>query len=210
MLAVAVTGGIGTGKSTVCEFFRKFGAKVIDADAVANHITATDKAVIEKIKHKFGDEIYTSGGRLDRECLGQIVFSDEKARQALNQIVHPVLVETIEREIKQTKHSTTHRLLIVEAALIFEIGMENKFDYVVAVYSPIETAIQRIVNRDGLTPEAVLNRIHAQINQEDKIKRADYIVHNDGDLNSLKRRVKQLYDSLILKDSSTKRPSFPP
>lgn len=210
MLAVALTGSIGTGKSVVREFFKEFGAKVVNADVIANHITETDKAVIAKIKSRFGNEIYDSEGHLHRRRLGQIVFSKDEARRALNRIVHPVLAKAIDHEIWKTKHSKTHRLLIVEAALIYEIGMEKKFDYVVIVNSPIETVIQRIIKRDGLIRKEVLDRIQAQISQKDKMKRADYVLHNNGDLNSLKHQVRQLYDWLISKDSSVNRSGFLP
>ena len=200
MLVVALTGGIGTGKSIVCSFLSEFGAKAINADKIANHITATDKSIITKIKQRFGPGIYDSENHLDRQRLGQIVFSDDEARTALNRIVHPALIKMIDHNIRQARQINSHRLLIIEAALIYEMEIENRFDFVVAVSSPIETVIQRISKRDTLTYKTVLSRIHSQISQAEKNKRADYIIENNGDWDTLRSRTKQLYDLLISKD----------
>ncbi|MBN1348814.1 dephospho-CoA kinase [candidate division KSB1 bacterium] len=197
MLIVGLTGGIGTGKSVVSGFLKELGAEIANADKIANDITDCDESVIADIKRTFGENTYTHEGRLDRKTLGEIVFASESARMALNRIVHPVLIQTLEQKVEQVRSDSTPGLLIVEAALLYEMRIERLFDLIIVIISPVELVIKRLAKRDGLTRDAIVNRIRSQLPQEQKQMRADFVIRNDLDLNHLKSQVTRLYRRLI-------------
>lgn len=196
---IGVTGGIGCGKSEVCRMLEGLGAKVIDADFIAKEITDSNQTVREQIRKTFGQGVFLPDGGLDRRELARIVFTDKEALQKLNKIVHPYMVRAIGQEVKRAKAEGSHPLIVINAALIYEIGMEKDLDYVVVVSASLKNRIQRIIKRDGLSKEEILNRIKAQMPLEEKAKRADHVIQNDGTLEELQRKVRSLYEELIKK-----------
>jgi dephospho-CoA kinase len=192
ILTVGVTGGIGSGKTTVCKIFEEFGAKVIYADEVAKRIMEEDEKLKRKIKKLFGDEAYI-GGKLNRKFISDVIFSDEKKRKVLESIVHPEVIKKIITEFKKISKNENQSFVIVEAALIFESGFDKELDYVVVVDADEELKIKRIMERDNCTREEVLKRMKAQMSQSKKRSLADIVIQNDGDIEALRERVKFLY-----------------
>ena len=181
-LKIAVTGGIGSGKSSVCEIFHSNGYPVLYADDISKEILSTNESVKEKIVKEFGNESFIED-KPNHKFLSESVFSDDKKVQKINSILHPPVIEKIvflmEQELKQNK------MVFVEAALIYEAKMENLFDYVIVVTAPDETRIKRVMESKGLTKEEVINRMSKQIPQEKKKSLADFVIQNDKTKNEL-------------------------
>jgi dephospho-CoA kinase len=175
MLKVGITGGIGSGKSTVCQVFETLGIPVFYADAAANFITSNEPGVISQIKKLFGDDVYVDG-KLDRKKVGDIVFADKSLLQQMNEIIHPATIAYG----RQWLESQTTPYAIKEAAIFFESGSNKDMDVMIGVYAPQEIRIQRIVERDNTTADKVLDRISKQMNEDEKMKLCDYIITNDG------------------------------
>ncbi|MBL7762477.1 MAG: dephospho-CoA kinase [Chitinophagaceae bacterium] len=174
VLTVGITGGIGSGKSTVAKIFEVLGIPVYYADDAAKELMNTDEELKKKIEEHFGKETYP-GGKLDRKYLGSQVFNDSFKLDLLNSLVHPV---TINHAAKWMQQQTTP-YSIKEAALFFESGSADKIDYMIGVYAPQHIRIKRVMDRDGVTREEVLKRIDRQINEELKMKLCDFIIINN-------------------------------
>ncbi|MEN3038952.1 MAG: dephospho-CoA kinase [Candidatus Kryptonium sp.] len=192
ILTVGVTGGIGSGKTTVCKFFEEFGAKVIYADDLAKKLMEEDESIKSKIRKMFGEESYI-GGKLNRKFIAEIIFSDEEKKKQLESIVHPAVIKKIISEFKKISKEKTHSFVIVEAALIFESGFDRELDYVIVVDADEEIKIKRIIERDNCSREEVLKRMKAQMNPTKKRKLADIVIQNNDDIQTLREKVKFLH-----------------
>jgi dephospho-CoA kinase len=197
-LKIAVTGGIGSGKSSVCDIFHSDGYPILYADDISKEILSTDQSVKEKIVKEFGSESFFEG-KPNHKFLSEKVFSDEKKVGKINSILHPPVIEKIvslmEHELKQSK------MVFVEAALIYEAKMEHLFDYVIAVTAPDETRIKRVMESRGLSKDEVINRMNKQIPQEKKKSLADFVIENNKTKNELMNRAK--FVLMILKSMSS-------
>ena len=193
---LGITGGIGSGKSAVCNELAELGATVFSADQVAKAIMVTHPAVIDEISEAFGEESYFPDGALNRAYLAKQVFSDEKKVSTINQIVHPRVFEAFQEE-KQKAQQQQIPLLVHEAALIFESGGYKHLDAVLVVHAPEETRIQRVMKRDGASRQQVLDRMGHQLPPEELLRRADYVIENDADLETLRQRVRAFYDAYL-------------
>lgn len=176
-----LTGGIGSGKSTVANFWRSQGLAVVDADQLAREVVAPGAPALAEIERAFGPEVLDSKGALDRSRLGAIVFGDPAARQRLESIVHPRV-----RQAAQARWNALaaegRRLACYEVPLLFETGQEDSYRPVVVVQVSPHTQLERVLARDGLGPAAAQARVDAQIPLATKAARADYVIHNDGSL----------------------------
>jgi len=210
MITVGLTGGIGSGKSEVSRILAELGACILNADHVANQITQTDSDVIQQIKLHFGEHIYTSEGYLKRKELGRLVFSNPDARRRLNQIVHPKMIEKIRAMIRHHQASRPRQLIVVEMAILFETGVEKDFDLVVVVSTSVETVIERLQQRDGLPQTEILQRIQSQLPQAEKEKRADIIIHNNGNLEALRDQIVKLYQAIVQNKLNSYQPKVHP
>ncbi len=175
MLKVGITGGIGSGKTIVCQVFETLGIPVFNADNAAKYLMEHDAPLVEKIKSLFGEEVYI-GKELQREKLAAIIFADEKKRNLLNEIVHPATIAYGEKWMK----TQTTPYALKEAALLFESGSHKGLDKIIGVYAPVELRIQRALQRDKATREKIEARIASQMNEEEKMKRCDFVILNDG------------------------------
>lgn len=175
MLKIGITGGIGTGKTTVCKIFETLGIPVFYADEESKKILFHDSDVNEELRKFFGKEIFTEGIP-DRRKIASIVFSDRTKLEQLNAILHPAVIRKSEEWFHEQKHTP---YAIKEAALIFEVGGERNLDKVIVISSPEQIAIKRIVKRDGVSNEEVKSRIRNQLPQETKEGKADFIIMND-------------------------------
>jgi dephospho-CoA kinase len=174
-LKVGITGGIGSGKTTVARIFEVLGIPVYYADDAAKRIMNEDELLRRNIIHEFGDESYLHG-TLNREYLASIVFKDKKKLAALNALVHPATIRNSNAWMK----CQTSIYSIREAALIFESGVQDQLDYVIGVSAPVEVRIQRAMMRDKLSREQVMDRMDRQINETIKMRLCDFVITNDN------------------------------
>lgn len=174
MLRIGLTGGIGSGKSTVAKIFEVLGIPVYYADDAARRLMNEDEALKKKLREHFGNETYTNGS-LNRPYLSSIVFNDPVKLELLNSIVHPATIEDATNWMKQQNAPYT----IKEAALIFESGSQQGLDKVIGVYTPAPLRILRAMKRDNISREDVLARMNKQIDEEIKMRLCDYVIKND-------------------------------
>ncbi|GAB4176708.1 MAG: dephospho-CoA kinase [Calditrichia bacterium] len=196
-IVVAVTGGMGCGQTTVASFFKKFGAYVVNADEMAKKAIDRNDELRKKLKQTFGSRIFHRNGKLNRKKLASMVFQDESKLTKLNKLVHPHMVENIIEEIEKARESGKYKIIMVDAALIYEINIENMFDAVIVVASYMKNRIERIMKRDGHSRKHILDRISKQIPIEDKMKWADYIIENNKDLKALEEKSRIVWDELL-------------
>lgn len=175
MLKIGITGGIGTGKSTVCRVFETLGISVFYADQEARNLLEQDTAVMQAVQKLFGDDIYT-GGRLRNKEVAAIVFNNPSKLAQLNAITHPAVRLKFESWVMQQKDAP---YVLKEAALIYESGSDALLDAIIVVAAPEKLRIDRIAKRDQVNEEAIRSRMKNQWPEEEKIKRAKFIIHND-------------------------------
>jgi dephospho-CoA kinase len=174
MLRIGLTGGIGSGKSTVARIFSVLGIPVYDADTASKKLMSENEELKKKIIENFGEESYTNGN-LNRKYLSEQVFSDPEKTLLLNSIVHPATIKDAEQWMKRQDAP----YLIKEAALIFESGSNKFLDKVIGVSSPALLRIERTMKRNNITSEQVKARIALQMDEEEKMRLCDYVIVND-------------------------------
>ncbi|MCL6523865.1 MAG: dephospho-CoA kinase [Thermoflavifilum sp.] len=175
MLKVGITGGIGSGKTTVARLFQLLGVPVYSADEAARRLMNTDPEIIQQVKLLLGEEAYLPNGNLNRAYVAQRVFQDQQLLEQLNAITHPPTIRDAEMWMQQQKAP----YVIKEAALMFESSSFHLLDKIVVVYAPVHLRIHRIVQRDHVSVEEVKNRMRRQISPEVAIKLADEVIYND-------------------------------
>ena len=196
MLVVALTGGIGSGKSTVAQNFAELGALVIDADQLARMAIERGTDGFADVLLRFGDEVILNGD-IDRKKLAEIVFSDEKARKDLESIIHPRVQALFAQAVADLEGDD---ILIYEIPLLVETGAAEKFDYVVTVESDIELRKARLLKK-GLYISQIEKRMASQASEEARTAIANAVIRNDGDEDSLLRQVENLWESVLLPQS---------
>jgi len=173
-LKIGLTGGIGSGKSTVAKIFSTIGIPVFYADIAARNVMHEDAALMQKIKETFGDVAYENN-MLNRKYIADIVFNDPFKLEQLNAMVHPATIAAAQRWMLQQ----TTPYVIKEAALFFEAGSTEGLDYIIGVYAPQHLRVHRVMQRDNVTREEVLSRMSKQINEEMKMRLCDFVIVND-------------------------------
>ncbi|MDQ3550560.1 MAG: dephospho-CoA kinase [Bacteroidota bacterium] len=173
-LKIGLTGGIGSGKTTVSKIFQLLGVPVYDADASTKNLYETNFELRQALMHHFGEDIYTDTD-LNRQMLSRIVFSDPSKLQLLNNLVHPLTIKDAEKWMN--KQETAY--VIKEAALLYESGSVRELDFVIGVRAPKHLRIQRALERDKVTREEVINRMRSQIDEDIKMRLCDFIITND-------------------------------
>ncbi|HGY56495.1 MAG TPA: dephospho-CoA kinase [Caldithrix abyssi] len=196
-LVVAVTGGIGSGQSTVCSFFEQWRCKVINADQKAKEVIRKDRRLQKELKQVFGEDIFFKNRELNAKRLAELAFKDEIQTLKLNQLVHPRMVESLVEEMERARFSQKFPIIIIDAALVYEISIEQMFDYIIVVNAPMSLRSKRVTSRDGMTKKQFSERASKQIPLQDKVKWADFVIENDGTLEELKERTRQVYETLI-------------
>lgn len=191
MLKIGITGGIGSGKSTVSGIFKVLGIPVFDADANAKLMMETDKGLQAAIQSLFGAEAYING-MLNRKLIADIVFKDATQLEKLNAVVHPAVIKAGDEWA--AKQNSLY--VIKEAALFFESGSAAGMDYIIGVYAPKHIRINRVMLRDGISREEVMNRMNRQIQEEVKMRLCDYVIVND-DQQLLIPQVLKLHDNFV-------------
>lgn len=190
---VGVTGGIGSGKSLACSFFHRLGVPVISADDEAKRISVEDPEVRQGITRIFGLQAFQPDGSLNRTYLATVVFEKKSNQQKLNALVHPRVERFFDFECLHYEREG-RPWLVLEAALIFEAGLDRKLDAVVVVDASEHRRVERVKLRDRVDEPSVRSRIRAQLDPREKMKRADYVLNNEGSIQELERNVRFLYD----------------
>jgi len=202
-IAIGITGGIGSGKTEVCRIFERLGVPVLSADSIAKEISNYDPRVRQLLTQSLGTQAYTADGILDRAYVASKVFSNKSVQKRINSIIHPRVEEEVKRRFKEMEIAGTP-IGIVEAALIYEAGLDRLLNAVVVVNAPEETRIDRVVNRDAASRSSVLDRMKAQMDPVAKLQKADYVIYNEGSIEDLEQKVKFLYS--IFQNLSTDKP----
>ena len=192
MIAVGITGGIGSGKTYVCRFFEELGIPVYYADLRAKKLMNTNKALIKEISKLFGENAYTNDGDLNRKMIGDLVFNDRELLDQLNALVHPA-VRKDSMDWLKTQEENGAPYALKEAALLFESDSYEDLDRIIVVTAPTKVRIKRVMERDGVDEESVKARMENQWPEEKLIEKADFLIINDGE-RSVEEQVNQLHE----------------
>lgn len=196
MLVIGLTGGIGTGKSEIARLLQSLGAAVINADQVGHEAYAPDSESWHEVVATFGEDILQPSGEIDRRKLGAIVFADPQQLTKLNGIMHPRMARMVADRIQVLREEGV-QVVVVEAALLFEAGWDALVDEVWVAESPVEAVIQRLQARSGMDEEEVRKRIDSQMGRWERLERADLVVDNSGDVDTLETTVKELWETRV-------------
>lgn len=199
IIVVAITGGIGCGKSAVAEIIRNMGLIVISSDDNAKEVMVSDEGVRNKLMSVFGKEVYFEDGSLDTEYLSKVVFGDlpdnEGMLAKLNSIVHPVVIEKLIEDVEYYE-KLGEKIVFVESALIFEAELEEGFDYIVVVDASEKVIFERLKKNRNLSDKDIRIRMRQQLSQELKKQNADFVIENNGSLEELKKSVEIIVNIL--------------
>lgn len=191
-----LTGGAGSGKSTAAGYFRDLGANIIDADALGHAMLRRGGAAFDEVVRRFGERILGADGEIDRRALAAIVFAEPLRRLELNAILHPRIIEA-QREQAAALHAEDPRaVILIEAALIYEAGVESHFRKIVVAWATAEQQIERLVAKTGMTTEEAEARVRAQMPAAEKRCRADFVIDCSGSLEDVRAQVADLYPKL--------------
>lgn len=193
---LGVTGGIGTGKSMACSFFAALGAHVVYADAAAKELMVADEEVRNEIIEAFGAASYHPDGTLNRAHLAERVFGNDAAVARINSIVHPRMAGVLARA-QRVARDAGKKLLVYEAALIYESGSADRLDAILVVHAPLALRLARVMARDNVSEAQVKQRMAHQLPPEALLHKADYVINNDGSAAHLEAQVAQLYQTLV-------------
>lgn len=191
-ILLGVTGGIGSGKTLVCRFLEQMGCSIYHADHIAKQLYKKNAFLKKKLIRTFGNGVLNSKNNVSLLELRKIVFSTKSNQQRVGKIVHPFVISEVMKSIKNNKS----RFIAIESALIFETNFDRYLNYTVLVYSDIKKRIQRIAKRDKFLEKDIRMIIKLQMPEKEKIKRADFVIPNNGSINELKKNVKVLFESL--------------
>ena len=193
-MVIALTGGIGTGKSTVSQILRNKGFSVIDLDVIS-HKVIEFPSVVEKIVRNFGKEVLENnndGNRtVSREKLGKIIFSDREKRFTLNSIMHPEILRIMHKKILEyeSKNEKENKIIFVEIQLLFEVQWEKEFDYILLVAAKRDIQFRRVLERDKRSEKEAWDIINSQMSLDEKRGKSDFVIENDGNIDDLNRKV---------------------
>ena len=201
VLKVAVTGGAGSGKTSVCNRLKELGVKVISADEMARETVAPGSEALTKIIRYFGDTVLLADGTLNRKILRQMITNDDNARLTLERFLHHEITKLIHKNVVCAEKEGC-RLVVIEVPLLFELDMNKRFDRVVVVSAEKELRVKRLMERDQTSRDAAEDLISVQMPDEEKVSRADYVVKNEGSMEKLLESVDILFKSLT---KTTKR-----
>ena len=201
-IVIGLSGGIGSGKSTVGKMLEKLGATLIDADVIVHEVQSPGSPVLQEIAAEFGPGVIDEMGALDREALGDIIFRDAEARARLGRIVHPPVIAEMLRRLEVAQDSGAE-LVILDIPLLFEGAKTGTgaasvlpFDATVAVWATEENQVQRQIERNGYDGEEALRRVRAQLPLDEKRGMADYVIDNSGSLEETERQVREMVESV--------------
>jgi dephospho-CoA kinase len=197
MLIVALTGGIATGKSEVAKVLKQHGCYVHRADRAARELMRPHRRAWKQVVAHFGPKVLNPDQTINRSRLGAIVFSDEKERQFLNSLVHPLVLEKKKQAIRRLEKKGKYKVFVSEAALTIESGFVRFFDKIIVVHCPEEMQIKRLMQRDRISRREALQKIRSQMPSLEKQSYADYVIDTSGSLDNTERQTDRVYMSLL-------------
>ena len=192
---VGLTGGIGSGKSTVAKLFAERGAHVVDADVIAREVVEPGRSALEEIADHFGDWVLQDNGSLNRAVLAEVVFNDDTARAELERITHPRIHERILARLAELEAEGAE-IVVIDHPLLIETRQHEDLDSVIVVTAPEETRVRRLASFRGIDPEDARARIRAQVDDEVRISEADHVIDNSGDHDDLEYHVDAVWEEL--------------
>ncbi|HEY0459033.1 MAG TPA: dephospho-CoA kinase [Pyrinomonadaceae bacterium] len=198
MLKVGLTGSIAVGKSYVCACLQELGAFVLDADQTARDVVAPGSKGLALIAEKFGHDVLTEAGELDRARMGAIVFADETKRQLLNSIVHPLVFEAQDAWLAEKERENERGVAVIDAALMIESYGYKRFTKLIVVWCEPQIQLQRLMMRNNLSEAEAVKRIRAQLPQEEKKRYADFLIDTSGGFENTRRRTIEVFEQLKL------------
>jgi dephospho-CoA kinase len=196
MLIVGLTGGVASGKTGVSQILREEGAYLIDADQIARELVQPHTATWNELIRVFGKEILQEDGTIHRKRLAAKVFSDPEQRNLLNQILHPRIKAEMNRRVKEIGQKDPDAIVVIDAALLIELGDHREMDKVIVVTSTEKQQIERLKKRDGVDQEEAQGVLSSQMPLEEKMKVADFVIRNEGSFEETRRRVKEVFQEL--------------
>lgn len=192
MRIIGLTGGIACGKSTISQTLQELGAAIVDGDVLSRELTAPGGIALAPIRRRFGDEVFLPDGTLNRRALGSIVFADDIARAALDDIMQPLLYDLILRDVEAARRSGK-AVCVLDMPLLYEKGIETLCNTVWCASLPVETQLERLMERDGFTREEALQRLASQLPTAEKAARADVVIDTSGPIQYTKDRILDLF-----------------
>lgn len=194
---LALTGSIGTGKSSVAKFFAKKGHRVLDADKIAKSLYQTDSGLLEALRRTFGEQVLSEEGTLNRERLSSMVFGDKASLAILMDLMKEHLLRELTRLLDEMSEEEARPFVVLEAPVLFEYGFEAFADVIVLVRAKEDQIVERVMQRNGMSREEVLARLRSQLSQEEKEARSDFCIDNSGSFETLQERMEELYVDLL-------------
>ena len=196
MIKVGLTGGIASGKSTVCSMFSRLGAKVLEADVLAREAVRPGRPAWVRLRQTFGTDFFHPDGSLNRRLLRSLVFRDPDRRRQLNEIVHPEVMTAVDARLEEMGSREPDSVFLVDVPLLVEVGAVKGFDRVVVVFVTEEIQLARLMERDGLSPEEARQALEAQMPLREKLAFGDYVVDNSGRLEETRVQVEAVWREL--------------
>lgn len=192
-MILGLTGGIGTGKSTVANMLKGKGIPVVDTDLISREVIEYPE-IIEKIKLEISNEVFDFNNKLDRKKMSEIVFENQEKLKKLNKIMHPEILKKMWDEVEELKKN--HKIIVVDVPLLFEINMEKEVDKILLIYASKEIQLKRIMERDGRTREEAVKIISSQMPLYKKREKSDYIIQNNDSLEKLEKNLDKIVQKL--------------
>jgi dephospho-CoA kinase len=197
MILIGITGGIACGKTEVAKVFQKKGAIILSGDQIGKEVVEKNKNVLGELTRTFGRDILNDNGTINRRKLGEIAFAGRESKEKLNQIVHPHLLKELKKRITGLRRDRRDAVVVVDAALIVEWGLEEELDHLIFVESRREDKIKRLRKEKGYSRREALDRIKSQLPESSKKERADVVIKNDGGLAELRKRADAVWKKIL-------------
>jgi len=196
MLIVGLTGGVASGKTAVSEVLREEGAYIIDADQIARELVQPHGPAWNELVRTFGKEILQGDGSINRKQLADRVFEDPSQRRHLDQILHPLITEEMDRRTREIGEKNPEAIVVIDAPLLIEVGYHRRVDELMVVVSTRTEQIERLKARDGINSEQALRILSSQMPVEEKVKLADFVIRNEGSLAEVREKAKKVFREL--------------
>ena len=196
MLIVGLTGGVASGKTAVSEVLREEGAYIIDADQIARELVQPHGPAWNELVRTFGKEILQGDGSINRKKLADRVFEDPSQRRHLDQILHPLITEEMDRRTREIGEKNPEAIVVIDAPLLIEVGYHRRVDKLMVVVSTRTEQIERLKARDGINSEQALRILSSQMPVEEKVKLADFVIRNEGSLEEVREKAKKVFREL--------------
>jgi dephospho-CoA kinase len=197
MLLIGVTGGIACGKTEVCKVFQNKGAIILSGDEIGKEVVEKNKKVLIELVKTFGKEILSKNQNLNRRKLGELAFASSESKEKLNRIVHPYLLRELRKKIKNLRRTRDKDVVVIDAALIVEWGLQKELDCLIFVESKRDDKIKRLQKQKGYSRKEALDRIKSQLPEVAKKRLADFVIKNDKGLKGLKRKAESIWEKIV-------------